>query len=645
MSGTGVSTPASSAHVDAPRSRTAGSTDGGLFVLPASRRQKRPKSRALQQPTTPQEFAAWLDARLFSAPIFLIGADNKKLATSRPRTLAEASSRVLAGEGRSYVAHARAGVCCVDIDGEDPEWSVSALERLVRWAESKGLWWVSRRSGGGDARWHLIVLIPPSASYRHAEDEFRALVQSVRVEWGATSRQIDWRRTLRPLSAPHRSSGEVELPEDVAELWRSFPSWARDLPERRMTPVRAEQPAMPWTRSRKDISNPEFWDRLRSPDAVYASDRSLSELLSTARLAIAGYTCESAWSVVADSRNAGFARSRGKGQGWWTRYVWEKAVEYVDSHSPVTARRTPQARWQRVVGPLLLGVRRQFWDGLKPVQRHSAERLLAAVGDRMARQTLANCPMPERDLEADSGLARNTVRAMLRHYESAGVLVRTHTYDYSEGSASSHQYALNLLALDFTAESTEPPCSHTLGHPGRSWYTLATTLALTPGPHTETSLYHLSGYSSRLQPSSSQLRNVSTGLTALVQMKVVRRTASGSWELTRKAGRATKAAVSAAVLRTARIARERAAFSVAREKAQAAWKSRWEAQRARAVERRAVADQKRRDAWWESLTQRERDARRAAWQERFAALSPGEREERVLLLRNRRAMASLGAAA
>ncbi|KIZ15724.1 hypothetical protein [Streptomyces natalensis] len=542
--------------------------------------------------------ALLLDDLLFAAPVFCIDSGNSKVVTDRPlRFLSEAADLVRTGKAASYVATLRESVVAIDIDGddedEDEDWSISALEHLTNHAEELGGWSIKRRSGGGAGRWHLIACLRSQA----ARDAFKATVDTIRDHWGATARQIDWRRTLRPLSAPHRKTSRVDLPESIEGAADALPTWAMNMPRvSRPATLGKVTPAIPRQRRLSAIPNGEFWDRLRTPGADYYLDRSLSELLSTARLIVAGYDNEAAWKVVANPQHRGFARARQRGHRWWVKHAWNPAVQYVDSNRGRTGK-SPAARWKSLTGPLLAGVRTLFWDNWTPSTRHSREHILAAIGDRMARQGLACRPLPERDLENDTGKSRNTIRDALEAFTAAGVLIRTRTYDQSMGPKASHEFSLNLLTLDFRAETSEPPCSHTPAPRSRSWFSLATTLALHPRPHTVTQLFHLSGYTPTPHPTRQQLANVETGLQTLRTLRVARSTKNG-WELTGQAARELRSMKKRKAATAARIEKERRAFSTVWEATREKLRRRWEKQKARALERRAASDHKRREQWW-----------------------------------------------
>ncbi|WP_267829995.1 hypothetical protein [Streptomyces sp. H27-G5] len=591
--------------------------------------------------------ALLLDDLLFAAPVFCIDSGNSKVVTDRPLSfLSEAAELVRAGKAASYVATLRESVVAVDIDGDDDDWSTSALEHLTDRAEELGAWYLTRRSGGGAGRWHLIAVLPTQA----ARDALKLTVDTVRTHWGATARQIDWRRTLRPLSAPHRKSGRVELPEFIEMAKNTLPAWAENLPRhggirRRGAVLQKETPVTPWRRSFSSIPSGEFWERLRNPGADYYGDRSLSELLSTARLIIAGYDGETAWKVVDDVRHRGFARARQRGHRWWVKHCWNPAAEYVDSQRGSRTKNSPADRWKRVVGPLLAGVRELHWGGWTVAMRHSAEKTLGAIGDRMARQGLGCRPLPQRDVEEETVQSRNTISKVLRQLVDDGVLVKTREYDQASGTEASDEFSLNLLTLDFRAEKTEPPCSHSPAPRSRSWYTLAVTLALHPRPLTVPELYHLSGYTPCPKPTRAQLTNVETGLEALLELRVARRTEQGEWELTGQAARETPSMKKRKEATAARIENERRAFRSAWKATREKLHRRWEEQREKALQRRAASDQKRRDGWWSSLSAEQRKSRREEWQARFRALTPAQQKARVVELRDRRYLAELGAAA
>ncbi|MFF9056901.1 hypothetical protein ACF09Z_37865 [Streptomyces erythrochromogenes] len=587
--------------------------------------------------------ALLLDDLLFAAPVFCIDAGNARVAAERTlKFLSEAAALVNCGHAASYVATLREFACAVDIDGSDDDWSVSALEHMTARVDELGGWWVTRRSGGGAGRWHLVAVLRT----RFAREALRETVETVRTHWGATPRQIDWRRTLRPLSAPHRRTGEVDLPSSIEWAKNAFPSWASNLPVRHhRVLMRRETPATPWQRTFREVPPGEFWERLRSPGPDYYRDRSRSELLSTARLVVAGYDADAAWGVVSDTRHRGFARARRRGRHWWVKFCWNAAVEFVDSRRGTRTQQSPVDRWKRVTGPLLSGVRKFVWPGWTVATRHSRERVLAAVGDRMARQSLANCALPQRDLENDTGQSRNTIAAALSQLTKDGVLVKTKTYDQSQGTKSSNEYSVNLLVLDFTAESTEPPCSHTLAAPSRSWYSLATTLALHPGPHSTATFHTLSGYTPTPHPTRSQLANVETGLVVLQKLRVIRRRGRQFWELTGHAPRETAQARQRKERTAVRIEEDRRSFKAVWRATRNELNRRWHEQRERALARRAAKDQSRREVWWRSLSEDERTTRRLDWKARFAGMPPAFRAARVEVLVERRHLATRGAVA
>jgi len=589
--------------------------------------------------------ALLLDDVLFAAPVFCIDSGNAKVVTDRPlKFLSEAVDLVRTGKAASYVATLRENVVAVDIDGDDEDWSTSALEHLTDRAEELGAWYLTRRSGGGAGRWHLIAVLRSQA----ARDALKETVETVRTHWSATARQIDWRRTLRPLSAPHRKTGRVELPKFIEGAKNTLPAWAVNMPRYRggrRTVLQKETPVAPWQRRLSDIPSGEFWERLHNPGADYYRDRSLSELLSTARLIVAGYDDAAAWKVVDDTRHRGFARARQRGHHWWVKNCWNSAVEYVDSQRGSRTRKSPAERWKRVTGPLLAGVRELHWENWTVATRHSRERVLAAVGDRMARQGLGCCPLPQRDLENDTGQSRNTIAGALRQLTKDGVLVKTREYHQGLGTQASDEYSLNLLSLDFRAERTEPPCSHTPAPRSRSWFSLATTLALHPGPHTAHSLYDLTGYTPTPQPTRAQLENVETGLEALRQLRVARRTGRNGWELTGQAAREVRWMKKRKRLTADRIEKERRAFRRAWEATRERLQERWHEQKERALQKRSASDERRREAWWAGLAAEERASRRERWKARFRELTPEQQKARVAELRERRCMAKWGEAA
>lgn len=607
--------------------------------------------------------AAELDRLLFRAPVRLIDTANDVLGTTRG--LDSARVAVTAGAAASYFAHLAPGVAGVDIDLDDDDAAAAVLHQVAQWCDDHAVWWCTRRSGGGPGRWHLLAVAGELLPV------LRGVVLELRQRWRLPSRELDWRTTLRPLTAPHRRTGDVSLPGDVDELLADL----KHGPGRRrlgVAAVRQPRPRpLPSTDSldSTDLSpaggavalSPGFWKRLRRPGPGYAVDRSLTELLVTAELKAAGYQAGEAWQVLADPLNVvgAHARSRGRGREWWQTYVWP--VARPPAKVRIGGPRLPRTfsdgyDWQWLTLPLLAGVR-SAWGPWKPRERHTTEHVAAVVTEyHTARRTLAAVPAAERTVAEDTGYDRDTARAALRRLCEANVLVLVERFNYAaeEGQGvTAHTYAPNLLAVDFRAGSlTPPPSSHTPSpaHPAwvglpRGCLSLWTSLRL-HGALPPTDLRTCAGYKS---PANGQLSTRQRWLLEdrLQQMRtrglITRTSAGGAVDL----GQPTRpvSAPRAGWSRWRALRRlhavERAIFRAARAADRARFRADWELGRARGRLRRAAADRERRSAWWERLGDAEREHRRTVWQAIYADLTPVDRARRRDLLRGRWAEAEL----
>ena len=135
--------------------------------------------------------SAQLDSLLFTAPYFLIDAENHKtsdMLTTRP-----------AHTQQPIVGTLHPNVVAIDFDLDTEEETDWALHHLITWCEDRSTWYAHRASGGGPGRVHFLAL--PRKEHR---DELASYIEQLRIELGATKTQIDVRDKLRLLSSPHR---------------------------------------------------------------------------------------------------------------------------------------------------------------------------------------------------------------------------------------------------------------------------------------------------------------------------------------------------------------------------------------------------------------------------------------------------------
>lgn len=600
--------------------------------------------------------AVELDRLLFRAPVRLIDAANDFVANVR--SLEAAREAIGAGFGASYFAELAPGVAGVDVDLDDDDTAAALIHHLAQWCDDHSIWWCSRRSGGGPGRWHLLAVageLLPS---------LRGQVLDLRREWRLSARQLDWRSTLRPLAAPHRSTKTSQLPAATAGLLAELRSGSGShrlgvAAPRRPRPASLAATSAPLISGELSPLSPGIWKRLQDPGPGYVADRSMTELLVTAELKGAGYSPAEAWQVLADPAHRVGSRARQKGRIWWQTYVWSTAqpTARIDGgrRPRLPHSYTKGYDWRAVTLPMAVAVRR-VWSTWATRERHTTEQVAAVVSEYLTRRgTLAAVPAAERSVSEDTGHDRKTVREALRRLCDADVLVLVDRFAYGaqEGQGGgANTYAPNLLALDFSAGSlTPPPSSHTpspahplwLGLPAGS-LSLWTALALN-GPLPSADLRTAAGYQPPLLNARLSTRQARSLAERLEQLKGRRLLLLrlGLWSLTELRNQPAAPAAGWARWRELRRrhAAERLAFRTVRAADRARFRAAWELGRTEAAIRRASADRIRRARWWRQLSDAEQELRRSVWRTIYADLSPADRARRRELLRARTADAEL----
>jgi hypothetical protein len=142
-----------------------------------------------------------LDEALFEpGRWFAIDADNNRLRGVTPGTLGDALALVGRGCVATVAGTLRPEVRVVDVDVSG-ERGVLATRTITDWCRDRGLWHLVRPSGGARGRAHVFVV--PGV---HRGD-LLAHVAALRAEVRTSKVGLDLRRTVRPLSAPHRRTG------------------------------------------------------------------------------------------------------------------------------------------------------------------------------------------------------------------------------------------------------------------------------------------------------------------------------------------------------------------------------------------------------------------------------------------------------
>lgn len=563
-----------------------------------------------------------VDELLFTSDWFALDAQNMRVSGVRPSSLTQGLSLIGQGRVATIVGRLRPGVVAVDVDlvGERGH---AAVEAVAGWCHREGLWHVVRPSGGADGRTHVLVGV--GARREHLEAE----VDSLRAGFGVTSRMIDVRQAVRPLTAPHRSGG-CPLPlGDSRVAQRGLRKTLRALgtassgSRRRGTPPSAlptgVQPLEP-TRQRRRRDLPPEWStylatgkRPTLRESATDTSGSTYEFLATARMVQAGWTARQAWAAIVDAHPQAMAKARAS----WPRWVgrWNQAVAADDDYrggsvlSPTAAVSIAAAREE--LRSLAWSTSTRARPGLLTVGH--------VVLDRMERTGELRIPVPERDLVLDTGIRdRSVIRGHLRALGRAiGTLHQC--FDPRRRDASSHEFEIPEVGVPM---ETPPPRFHTPlpaalppGLPRMTWPVLRAL------PADGAALEDLA-QASQLLPSptaglsESHRRTLTTILSALADAGLVACDEQGHWHRTGSTLTVAARQRATAARRETRavVMAERQAYRAPRHSAG------WDSARAAAVK----AQRARSVAWWASLPHEERTKRADALSREFAALTVQE---------------------
>lgn len=528
------------------------------------------------------------------------------------------------GQVATIVGRLRPEAVAIDIDLDD--WrAVRAMEEVTTWCDQHGLCRLIRPSGAA-GHWHILIV------HGRLLDGLQAFVHDLRGRLAASAKQIDLRRTLRPLTAPHRL-GNTPPPtfapltpvETLRRLTLSLPTSRR--PNRQpgqFRPDGSDAVLVPRPRSARPLPQP--WEQYLSEGVrptIGGQDHSRStyEAIATGALLRAGHTADTAWQQIMAAHPDAMDKARSNKRRW-LNHVWNRAV--VDDNTF-----TPKVSSDPNIMAATAMARAKLWR-LLPGQRSrtSILRVALAVLDRMERVGSLRVPVPERDLVLDTGITdRKTIRTALRQLHAHGIGT-LHTDTLEPGARRAHtSFEFSVPAVK--GPEIPPPGSHT-PLPPVLWHVLP--------PNAAIFWHHLRTSSSPARPdeilsrtgqtapgaltSRHQLGDAIDVLRQLGRAGLVRCDEHGAWQTTTPAPNdpGYQAAIAGArqihQVRYGQIKAERAAY-------RSRVYSEWGRQRAAAIEN----DQLRHQAWWDGLGEPERERRRSHAAQEFVKRSPGNQAQ------------------
>ncbi|MEJ7831587.1 MAG: hypothetical protein WKF79_01615 [Nocardioides sp.] len=576
---------------------------------------------------------------------FAIDQGNARVRGVVVSTLESGLELIGQGSVATLVGRLRSGLRVVDVDLEG-ERGHGAAEQLAAWCRGEGLWHLVRPSGGAEGRTHIFVA-PAQRS-----QELESLLAHLRTSYNTSTKNLDLRRHVRPLTAPHRLGGHTRPYGPLSAATRDLrarmspssvspaggakrtPSTSQRRPPRQHPNVVAFTPK---PRRRTELPPPwELYLRSAVTPNIGGHDHSRStvEAIATGHLLRAGYDAESAWATVLTSHPLAMTRAKASKRRW-IAWVWNRAVEEDRAHSP-TRRVDPTVAAAVAAARERLG--ELIWTQA-PRRRPALLLVGHHVLDRMERNDSRRVPVPERDLALDTGISdRKTIRNALRALHGVLGLLDVGAWDPAKRAASSFEFEIAEAPEIEGVRQIPPPSSHTPSARGlwhslpRASHSLWRALQVAGEPASVAVLAQGSGLTTARDtvPTTGQLRTATAALTALARAGLADCTADGRW-LPRK-NLTVEQVEEGARLHAAHessIVAERAEYRAAA--------SEWLAERGRAY----GAQQARERAWWVRLEARERLKRRAEWSARFDGLSVHEQEITKATLARRRLAAGL----
>lgn len=439
--------------------------------------------------------APWsaLDEVLFDArDWFALDADNKRVPGVVVTSLG--AGLALVGQGRvaSIVGCLRAEVVAVDVDLPGHA-GYAVMDAVTRWATDRGLWHVSRESGGAAGRGHVFL------AAGRCRGELEAFLSDWRKSLGASTSTIDLRDWVRPLSAPHRT-GVMHRPfGDPARLLDELTNhpWARagapasrhrrgssrqkagtgkrTRSRSRLTGVQrgtldADVPLVPTARRRRALDDQwatylatgrkPLWDKAR--DESVDSSNSTYELMATAAMVRAGYTVDDARDAIAAAHPEAMSHAR-RDPAWWVRWQWNKTVEadtawraQADPTKRTTPRNEPSAEARVAVEQARMRLRSLAWS-TSTRERPALLTIGHTVLDRIERTGSLRVPVPQRDIVLDTGITdRKTIAKHLRALDRVVGTLHTDCFD-PVGAPDSSSYEFSIASVDLRGVTEIPP--------------------------------------------------------------------------------------------------------------------------------------------------------------------------------------------
>ena len=608
-----------------------------------------PAAAALLRPSVGE-----LDAALFTpADWFCLDARNRRVPRVRPGTLTAALALIGQGTITTVVGRVRPQIAAIDIDAGGPIGD-AVRAALLTWCAERDVWALSRASGGGPGRWHVLC-----APDTHRPDLLIRL-DELRTQHQLSGTAVDLRQHLRPLSAPHRTGAVSPLPTGLPAALRALHATLQ-LPSSPAAPTagpgqgRTAAPAghVPLPRRRQPL--PEVWQTyLRTGQAPastttwHDATSSSVEFVATFFLLINGHTQSDAWQVISDAHPRAFSKTRERGHSWWRRHLWDRVGVDADtwlSHHPrptsAGPTRVAQVLAATAAARLALDAEWLTWGR---DERHSLRAVLEALLERMERTGSLTVPCPERDLLLDTPVrSRTSIRRSLHRLGGLGFGQRRDTF--TPGSAvaeeKSHTFTLDqrfqrtdraavpLVVPPLNYTPPPPPLRHPglwrmLGLPARHIYQAVAQRGLNGVPAIAAAAGLVHGPDR--EPSLKQRRTTQNHLQTLASIGLLHVDAQGRWLPT------TVSMLPPTWQRAIERNQHHLGVTVAAERASFRdWQrplTRWHQQRASTLARMAKNDLARQRAWWDHLPALERTQRRAQRTALFTALPLTEQQGR-----------------